>query len=102
MQNLKNWWDTMWLVVLLSTFAGFANVAKKKETSPWAWFCGAIVAVFSGIIVHMLLLELTSVTNNLRVALASLAAYSGGSVLELCYARLAAVLESLIGHNVKK
>ena len=102
MESVIEWLRSMVLVLLLSLMGGFAHAAQKREKSPWVWFCCSIVAMFSGVIVSMLLSELTSTSEQLRTALSSLAAYSGGKVLDICYLRLAIFMDGILGQTPRK
>lgn len=87
-----NWLQRMWLVICLSLLGGMARAAKCGERTFGGWFCSALVALFSGVVTHMLMQDITSISDTVRVACASVSAYSGGVLLDAVQARIADVV----------
>ena len=71
---------------------GMARAAKCGERTFGGWFCSALVALFSGVVTHMLMQDITSISDTVRVACASVSAYSGGVLLDAVQARIADVV----------
>jgi len=92
MGQMGEWIERMWLVIALSLFGGLAHSAKSREVSLRGWICSAIVALFSGVVTHMLMQDLTSISETVRVAISSVSAYSGGVILDALQARFVPVI----------
>ena len=75
-------------VVLLAAFGGFAGtLANRKQGEPYTMkkaIQEIIIAVFSGLLIHYILLEY-QVGENLRTAAIALAGYSARGVLALLH-----------------
>ncbi len=97
MSSFLDWLDRMWLVLALSLLGGFAYAAKQQEVTFWAWFCATVVAVFSGLVTHMLLADVSWMTETLRTALSSVSAYSGGRFLDGVLGRMAHLTGEIFG-----
>ena len=100
MQQLKEWLDSISLVLFLSFCGGVALAAKKQERSLFGWVCICTVAVFSGMMAALVMDELKQlmpVSENLKYISVSLAAFSGGRVLEAWTERLMEIGRGIFG-----
>lgn len=75
-------------VVTLAAFGGFANtLVGKPRNEPYSWKIALpeiVIAVFSGFLVHYLLMELGA-TPNIRTVAIALAGYSARGVLAVLH-----------------
>ena len=75
-------------VLLLGAFGGIARtIASKKRSEPLSWWLLAqeiVLAVFAGIVIHLLLSE-TTLWESVKTASVALAGYSSRSVLALLH-----------------
>lgn len=101
MNDIREWISSMWLVLALSLLGGMARAAKCGERSLWSWFCSMLVALFSGVVTHMLLADLAALPETAKVACASVSAYSGGVILDALQARIAEMAGALLGSRAK-
>lgn len=92
----------MWLVICLSFMAGLARAAKCGERSLWGWGCSSLVALFAGVVTHMLINDLTGISETVKIACASISAYSGGSALDAMQTRLGTLAELVLGTEKPK
>lgn len=86
------WLERMWLVIALSIFGGLARSARCNERSIRGWLCSAIVALFSGVVTHMLIQDLSYISETVRIGISSVSAYSGGVILDALQARFVPVI----------
>lgn len=93
----RDWVSSMWLVIAMCILAGLARAAKCGDRSLWGWICSTIVALFAGVVTHMLLQDVTGISETVRVACASLSAYSGGTALDALQARLCTLVDVVLG-----
>jgi len=96
-ESAREWFSSMWLVIALSVMAGFARAAKCGERSLWGWACSTIVALFAGVVTHMLIKDLTGLSETVKVACASISAYSGGTALDALQARFCTLADVVLG-----
>ena len=67
--------------VVLAAFGGIARACRFGVKS-WRQFCGSIVvSAFTGVVVHLMLLE-TSLSASLQAAIVASSGYSGGAILD--------------------
>lgn len=90
-------------VLLLGAFGGIARtIASKKRNEPFSWWLLAqeiILAVFAGIVIHLLLSE-TNLWESVKTASVALAGYSSRSVLALLHAAFVQNVKSITkGHE---
>ena len=105
MQQIRDFLDSVGLVVLLSLFGGVALAAKNRERSLWGLLCCCVVAVFTGLVTAFLMDELARlmpVSDNLKNICVSLAAFSGGSILERWIDRLADIAGAVFGQRPRQ
>ncbi|EPR43139.1 hypothetical protein dsx2_2499 [Desulfovibrio sp. X2] len=96
-ESAREWVGSMWLTIMLSVLGGMARAAKCRERSMWVWACSCLVALFSGVVTHMLLQDLTGIPETVKVACASVSAYSGGSILDAMQGRIADLCAVIFG-----
>ncbi|WP_027369154.1 phage holin family protein [Desulfocurvibacter africanus] len=96
------WLERTWLVILLSILGGMARAAKCGERSIWSWACSCLVALFSGVVTHMLLSDFGGMSETVRVACASVSAYSGGVMLDAMQERLVSLADVIVGSAKRK
>jgi len=96
------WLEKTWLVILMSILGGMARAAKCGERSIWSWACSCLVALFSGVVTHMLLQDLDGLSETVRVACASVSAYSGGVMLDAMQERLVSLADVIVGGARRK
>lgn len=104
MTQIVEWLDRMSLVLFLSLFGGVALAAKNKETTFRGVFCCCLVALFTGMVTADLMNEVAQympVSENLKNASVSLAAFSGGTVLENWIGRMSRLVEAVFGKTPK-
>ncbi len=92
LSDVLDWLQRMWLVIALSVFGGLARAARCNEHSIRGWACSAIVALFSGVVTHMLMQDMTAISETVRVGISSVSAYSGGVILDALQARFVPVI----------
>lgn len=96
-ESARDWLSGMWLVICLSFMAGLARAARCGERSLWGWGCSSIVALFAGVVTHMLINDLTGVSETVKIGCASISAYSGGTALDALQARLGTLADVALG-----
>lgn len=96
------WLERTWLVILLSILGGMARAAKCGDHSLCGWASSCLVALFSGVVTHMLLSDFTGMSETVRVACASVSAYSGGVMLDAMRDRLVSLVDVIVGGAGRK
>jgi len=96
-ESAREWLGSMWLVIGLSIMAGLARAAKCGDRSLWGWGCSTLVALFAGIVTHMLIKDLNGISETVKVACSSISAYSGGTALDALQSRLCTLADVVLG-----
>lgn len=96
-ESVRDWFSSMWLVICLSIMAGLARAAKCGERSLWGWACSTIVALFAGLVTHMLIRDVSGISETVKVACSSISAYSGGTALDAMQDRLCTLADVVLG-----
>lgn len=80
----------------LAAFGGIARACRFGVKS-WRQFCGSIVvSAFTGVVVHLLLLE-SSLSTSLQAAIVAASGYSGGAILDAMATAMIQHIEQIPG-----